>query len=158
MAGIPYERCRTNMTENAIELRHADTDSAVAACFLVLSQLRPHLTDVATLVAQIGRQGQEGYRLLAAWRGGKVIGVAGYRLQENLIYGRFVYVDDLAVLDTERRGNIGVSLLDAVAAEAKASGCKQLILDTGLGNALAQRFYFRCGLLMSAFRFERTLE
>ena len=146
------------MTENAIELRHADADAAVAACFPVLRQLRPHLADVSAVVAQIGRQRQEGYRLLAAWRGGRVVGIAGYRLQENLIYGRFVYVDDLAVLDTERRGNIGASLLDAVAAEAKALGCKQLTLDTGLGNSLAQRFYFRSGLLLSAFHFGRSLE
>ena len=55
------------MTENEIELRQADTDPAVAACFPVLSQLRPHLADVSAVVAQIGRQRQEGYRLLAGY-------------------------------------------------------------------------------------------
>ena len=145
------------MTENAIELRDAETESSVAACFPVLSQLRPSLASVPALVEQIGRQRQEGYRLLAAWRDEKVIGIAGYRLQENLIYGRFVYVDDLAVLDGERGGRVGVCLLDAVVAAATAAGCGQLILDTGLGNALAQRFYFRYGLLTSALRFGRKL-
>jgi GNAT superfamily N-acetyltransferase len=62
------------------------------------------------------------------------------------------------VLDNERRGRVGVRLLDAVTAEATPAGCKQLILDTGLGNALAQRFYFRCGMLTSAMRFSRHLK
>ena len=112
---------------------------------------------MAALVAQIRRQQQEGYRLLAAWRGEAAIGIAGYRFQENLIYGRFVYVDDLAVLDSERGGGLGARLLDGVAAEATEAGCERLILDTGLGNVLAQRFYFRCGLLTSALRFGRDL-
>ena len=58
------------MNENAVELRHADTDAAVAACFPVLRQLRPHLADVSAVVAQIGRQRQEGYRLLAGYEDG----------------------------------------------------------------------------------------
>ena len=146
-----------DMTETAIELRHADTDPEIAACLPVLRQLRPALGDDPAVVDQIGRQRLEGYRLLAAWRGEHVIGIAGYRLQENLIYGRFCYLDDLAVLDSERRSKVGVLLLDAVAAAATVAGCKQLILDTGLGNALAQRFYFRNGMLSSALRFGRAL-
>jgi hypothetical protein len=31
-------------------------------------------------------------------------------------------------------------------------------LDTGLSNALAQRFYFRQGLLTSAIRFSKNLD
>ena len=146
------------MTEPTIELHHATTKPEITACFPVLTQLRPAITNVEALLAQIERQRHEGYRLLAAWRDGTVIGIAGYRLQENLIYGRFVYVDDLAVLDSARRGNVGKTLLDAVAAEAKAADCQQLILNTGLGNALAQRFYFRYGLLTSALRFGRHLD
>ena len=55
------------MTENAIELRQTDTDAAIAACFPVLRQLRLRMADVSAVVAQIGRQRQEGYRLLAGY-------------------------------------------------------------------------------------------
>jgi GNAT superfamily N-acetyltransferase len=142
---------------SALELRHARSDAEIAACFAVLKQLRPHIADEAELLARVRRQQDGGYHLLAAWRNGEVIGAAGYRLQENLISGRFVYVDDLVVLDGERRGGIGARLLDEVARLAKEAGCGRLTLDTGLDNALAQRFYFRWGLLSSALHFGRRL-
>jgi len=33
----------------------------------------------------------------------------------------------------------------------------RLVLDTGLANALAQRFYFRQGLLTSSMRFGKPI-
>ena len=76
--------------------------------------LRPHLADAARRIERVARQSQAGYRLLAAWDGDAVIGLAGYRPEENLIYGRFMYVDDLVVAASDRRGGIGARLLDAV--------------------------------------------
>jgi GNAT superfamily N-acetyltransferase len=142
---------------SAIELRPAASDADIAACFPALQQLRPKLADAAELVARVRRQGEEGYRLLLAWQEGGVVGAAGYRLQENLIRGRFVYVDDLVVLESARRRAIGAALLDEVARLARAAGCVWITLDTGLDNALGQRFYFRWGMLASALHFGKRL-
>jgi ribosomal protein S18 acetylase RimI-like enzyme len=142
---------------SAVALRFADTDADIGACFAVLHQLRPHIATPAELVARVQRQRGHGYRLLAAWRDAQVVGAAGYRMQENLIHGRFVYVDDLVVLDRERRSGIGAALLDAVAADARADGRARMTLDTGLDNALGQRFYFRWGLLATGLHFSRGL-
>jgi len=139
------------------ELRYAESDDDIAACFDLMRDLRPRLADRAELVERVHRQQGEGYRLLALWRDGHPVGAAGYRMQENLIRGRFVYVDDLVVLASERRGGIGAQLLDEVARIAKAAGCGWLTLDTALNNALGQRFYFRWGLLSSALHFSRSL-
>ncbi len=106
-----------------VEFRHAETAADIAACFPAMRQLRPHLTDAEAFSARVGRQAASGYRILAAWRDGEVVGLAGYRPQENLIRGPFCYVDDLVVLDTD------------------------------LGNVLGQRFYFRFGMLPVALRF-----
>lgn len=140
-----------------IDLRIAETDAEIGACFPVLRQLRPHLADAAELVARVQGQRSRGYRLLAARSNGEVLGAAGYRMQENLIHGRFVYVDDLVVSAEARRGGIGAVLLDAVAAEARAAGCARMTLDTGLDNSFAQRFYFRWGLLATGMHFGRNL-
>jgi GNAT superfamily N-acetyltransferase len=141
----------------ATELRHAETDGEITNCFAAFKQLRPHLDNEAELLARVRRQEAGGYRLLTASRGDDVVGVAGYRVLENLIRGRFVYVDDLAVVRSERRGGIGVLLLDEVARMAKQSECGWIILDTGLDNALAQRFYFRWGMLSTALHFGKRL-
>ena len=39
-----------------LDLRHAETDAEVAACFPVMTLLRPHLTGADELVARVGRQ------------------------------------------------------------------------------------------------------
>ncbi|MBR2817973.1 MAG: GNAT family N-acetyltransferase [Reyranella sp.] len=142
---------------SAPELRRAEADRDVEACFPLMQQLRPHLADGTELLARVRRQEAEGYRLLVAWRGDTAVGAAGYRFQENLIRGRFVYVDDLVVLDSERRSGIGAVLLDEVARVAKSAGYGWLTLDTALNNVLGQRFYFRWGLLSTALHFGKAL-
>lgn len=140
-----------------IQLRLIDHEQDYYAAFPVMKELRPHLADAASFIAQVGRQAQQGYRLLAAWQGDRVAGLAGYRLQENLIYGKFLYVDDLITTADTRSDGIGAALIDAVRAEARQQGCAHLVLDTGLGNALGQRFYFRQGLLAAGMHFRQAL-
>lgn len=138
-------------------LRHAEGEAEILACFPAMRQLRPHLTSGAELLERVNRQRAQNYRILAAWRGDAAVALAGYRLQENLIYGPFLYVDDLVTLKGERRGRLGERLLEAVADEARGQGCVRLVLDTGLDNTLAHRFYYRQGLLAGALHFGRPL-
>ncbi len=140
------------------EIRPARAPAELAACFPVMQALRPHLASPSELVERVQRQADQGYRLLAAWAGDAVVGAAGYRMQENLIRGRFCYVDDLVVAEPQRRNGLGARLLDAVSVEARAGGCRWLTLDTGLDNLLGQRFYFRYGMLPSSLRFSKTLD
>jgi ribosomal protein S18 acetylase RimI-like enzyme len=142
----------------SIEIRPAQTPADLEACFPVMHALRPHLADPSELVTRILSQAKQGYHLLAAWRSAAVIGAVGYRMQENLIRGRFCYVDDLVVAEAERRNGLGVRLLDAVAVEARRAGCLRLTLDTGLDNLLGQRFYFRYGMLPASLRFGMQLD
>jgi len=140
------------------QLTHVDSDEEHLACFDVMHELRPHLTDAAAFVAQVRRQAAQGYRLLAARQDGRVVALAGYRVTENLIYGRFVYIDDLVASSGARRHGLGAALIDAVRDEAKSQGCAYLVLDTALANALGQRFYFRQGLLARGLHFGQPLQ
>jgi GNAT superfamily N-acetyltransferase len=140
-----------------IEIKHIENDADLEASFPVMQELRPHLSDRASYVAQIAHQRTQGYRLLAAWRDGAIVGLAGYRLQDNLIYGRFVYVDDLVVTAALHRSGLGARLLQAARQQAIALHCRHFVLDTGLHMHLAQRFYFRQGLLARAMHFVEPL-
>lgn len=142
---------------DSLTLRAVQHPAQCLACFAVIRELRPHLHDAEAFVAQVQRQAGQGYRLLAAWQGEQVVGLAGYRLQENTLYGRFVYIDDLVVLGSEQRGGIGRLLIEAVRREAIDGGHAHLVLDTALGNALGQRFYYRQGLLARAVHFVEAL-
>lgn len=141
-----------------VDIRPARTEAELEACFPVMHALRPHLTGPAEMVERVLRQFDQGYHLLAAWLGNEAVGLAGYRMQENLIRGRFCYVDDLVVAPANRRGGLGAKLLDAVAEEARRADCTRLTLDTALDNLLGQRFYFRYGMLPSSLRFAKGLD
>lgn len=139
-------------------LRHAETDAELRACFPAMRELRPHLQSADELIERVTRMRAQSYRLIAVWRGEEAIALGGYRLQENLVYGRFLYLDDLVTLQSERGGQWGARLIAETTRIAQAEGCVRLVLDTGLSNALAQRFYFRQGLLTSSMRFGKALE
>ncbi|MFP6848984.1 MAG: GNAT family N-acetyltransferase [Pseudomonas sp.] len=138
-------------------LKHLEDASGFAASFDLMRVLRPHMSEPAAYVAQLLRQVEQGYRLLALCKAQQLVGLAGYRELENLLYGRFIYVDDLVVSPTLQRSGLGAQLLSAVRAQAVQRGCDHLVLDTGLHMPLAQRFYFRQGLLARGMHFTQSL-
>lgn len=143
--------------QSGITIAHVESIDDLEASFCVMQELRPNLQDRAAYVAQVQHQAMQGYRLLAAWSDGVIVGLAGYRLTQNLLYGRFVYVDDLVVTATLQRSGVGELLLKAARQQAIDLHCTHLILDTGLHMALAQRFYFRQGLLARGMHFVEPL-
>ncbi|WP_158940444.1 GNAT family N-acetyltransferase [Burkholderia sp. S171] len=140
-----------------IKLRELNNPVLQRAGFALMRELRPHLTDETAFSEQITRQYTHGYRLLGAHMGERIVGLIGYRQTENTLYGRFVYVDDLVVDAGERQHGLGAILITAVRDEATRLGCQHLVLDTGLHMALAQRFYFRQGLLARGMHFVQPL-
>jgi ribosomal protein S18 acetylase RimI-like enzyme len=138
-------------------LRDVETVEELRACYPAMRELRPHLETEDDFVARVTRMREQGYRILAAWEQGEVVALAGYRLQENLVYGRFLYVDDLVAVEKSRSQRWGAHLLTRLTSYAEREACVKLVLDTGLSNALAQRFYFREGLLPGAMRFGKLL-
>jgi GNAT superfamily N-acetyltransferase len=136
-----------------IEFRSIEQPADIGACHAVMMELRPHLKDSDSFIQQVLRQREQGFRLSAAWCDGQVIGVIGYRLQENLMYGRFVFVDDLVVQKQFRSEGVGARLLSVARAYAWETSCRHFVLDTGLHMARAQRFYFSQGLLAHAMGF-----
>lgn len=130
----------------------AQTPAEIERCFSVLAQLRPHL-DAQTFVAQVQRQIEGGYRLAYLDDDGGVRAVAGYRVIEMLSRGRFLYVDDLVTdRDTRSRG-YGDAFFDWLLDQARAEGCRQLDLDSGVQRSEAHRFYFRKRMQVASFHF-----
>lgn len=144
--------------QDNIEFRHLESAADIAASFAVMRELRQQLQNQEDYADRVSRQQNQGYRLLAACLDGQIAGLAGYRHQENLIYGAFTYIDDLVVRAADQRSNIGEKLIEQVKREALGAGRSVLVLDTGLANALAQRFYFRQGLLARGLHFSMALE
>jgi len=144
-------------------------EADIASTFDVMVQLRPHL-ERGGYVATVLRMMAGGFRLAAVREGvpagaeqaggraGRVVAVAGYRLTESLFAGRHLYVDDLVTGETERSRGYGKLLLDWLKAEARAAGCRELHLDSGVQRHDAHRFYLRERMHISSYHFRLSLD
>lgn len=138
------------------EIRVAESDEEIAACWGVMRELRPDVPE-GDFLARVRRQEAAGYRIACVRREGRVVAVAGFRLGETLAWGRFLYVDDLVTLASERSRGHGAALLRFLAARARDAGCGQLHLDSGVQRRDAHRFYEREGLAITSHHFARKL-
>lgn len=113
------------------------------------------------MAARIDAQRAGGYRVAAAFDAGEedAAAVAGFRIGENLAWGRFLYVDDLVTRASHRGRGHADAVMAWVSEEAERMGCGELHLDSGVGpdREDAHRFYFRHRLRISAYHFAREL-
>jgi GNAT superfamily N-acetyltransferase len=119
-------------------------------------QLRPQLP--ADYDAKMRRVFAGGGRMVVAVQDNFVLGVAVYRCHENTAEGFKCYVDDLVTDEGRRSQGIGRVLLAHVAHEARAQGCEQITLDSGVQRGGAHRFYFREGFVIASFNFKRPIQ
>src|SRR3954463_15654489 len=139
------------------ELPEGETHRAARA----LLELRPQRAPAEVLVAQADAQRAAGYRLAGSFEPGEegAPAVAGFRVQENLAWGRHLYVDDLSTRADRRGRGHGGALMRWLAKEASRAGCEQLPLDSGVGpdREDAHRLYFNAGLRISSYHFQRLI-
>jgi GNAT superfamily N-acetyltransferase len=140
-----------------VTIQPALTDDDILATRAVMLDLRPNIAPDEYL-ATIRRMMQtDGYHLAALRADGQVRAVAGYRCIEMLYAGKLMYVDDLNTDPAQRSQGYGRALMDWLKAQARAHGCGQLHLDSGVQREHTHRFYFREGLTINAYHFRVQL-
>ena len=121
----------------------------------LLRQLRSDLND-ATFATRLARAVTQGYRVLGAEDAkGALVGALGYRISDDLCWGRTFYVDDLIVDKTNRGAGIGQALMSAARQIARPS-CDHIRLCSGMTRLDAHRFYEAQGLARFSFQFVAT--
>jgi GNAT superfamily N-acetyltransferase len=136
----------------------AEDRESIARCFPVMRELRTHLRDESEFIERVLRQREQGYRLAFLETAGEVRAAAGYRLSENLAWGRFLYVDDLVTRADERSAGHGRALFDWLVAEARREGCAQFHLDSGVQRFAAHRFYLARRMDITSHHFGLALD
>ena len=132
-------------------------ESGIAAAALL--ELRPHHGSVEALAARIDAQRADGYRVAASLADGQAAAVAGFRIAENLAWGRFLYVDDLVTRAALRGRGHADAVMAWVEAEARRAGCDELHLDSGVrpDREDAHRFYVRHRLRITSYHVARNV-
>jgi predicted GNAT superfamily acetyltransferase len=139
------------------ELLEGESLRAAAA----LLELRPHVGSPEAMAERIDGQRAAGYRVVGSFDAGAedAAAVAGFRIGENLAWGRFLYVDDLVTRAAGRGRGHADAVMAWVAEEASRAGCGELHLDSGVGPERedAHRFYFLHHMRIAAYHFSRGL-
>jgi GNAT superfamily N-acetyltransferase len=134
----------------------AESDTQIERCFSVMTQLRPHLSQ-ADFVDRVQQQRQTGYQLVFLEMENQVVAVAGFRISNNLAWGKFLYVDDLIVDKNKRSHGYGKQLFQWLVKYAQDRHCKQLHLDSGVQRFAAHKFYLQQNMNISSHHFSLTI-
>lgn len=135
------------------EIHTANTAEQIRACYRVMRQLRPHLTEEPAFVEQVQRQLAQGYQLVYLRDGEEVKAVAGFRFLEFLAWGKVLYIDDLITDAKTRKNEFGGKLLRWVIEQAKKAKCDQVHLDSGPQRHDAHRLYLNHGFKIACHHF-----
>jgi len=138
-------------------VEEALTDDAILGTRDVMRQLRPGIQPDQYLDTVRRMMRTDGYHLAALYESGSVRSVAGYRFMEMLYAGRIMYVDDLNTDEAHRSRGCGRVLMAWLKARARADGCGQLHLDSGVQREATHRYYFRERFAINAYHFRLDL-
>jgi len=137
-------------------IKIAKTDNEINTCYSVMQELRPHINKEEFL-SRVRNQERSGYQLAYVQEADEIVAVAGFRMSENLAWGKFMYVDDLVTLSAQRSKGFGSKLLSWLKEYAIKNSCSQFHLDSGTQRKEAHRFYEREGMSITGYHFFESI-
>lgn len=152
------ESMKRTDTIGTIKICMATSNEEIQSCYVVMQQLRPHLTDKQDFVEQVQRQLKEGYHLAYLAVGDEIQALIGFRFLEFLAWGRVLYIDDLITDAHTRRNGFGQQLLKWVIEQARHKNCDQVHLDSGPQRHEAHRLYLNQGFKIIGHHFALDLK
>jgi hypothetical protein len=127
----------------------------LAAAESVHRQLRPHMPrDYVGRMREVFAGGAE---MAVAVDAGKVVGITVFRVLEKTHSGRDLYCDDLITDETRRSSGVGRALVQYMERLCRERGCDTFSLDSGTWRQQAHKFYFREGMTITSFHFDKKV-
>ena len=133
------------------EVTHPDLLRAAEG---VHRQLRPHLADYVGRMSEVLAAGAE---MAVAVEDGAVKGVTVFRVLEKTHSGRDLYCDDLVTDEAKRSTGVGHALMRYMEEVCRERGCDTFSLDSGAWRQQAHKFYFREGMTITSFHFDKKI-
>jgi GNAT superfamily N-acetyltransferase len=127
----------------------------LAAAEGVHRELRPHLP--ADYIARMKEVFAGGAQMAVAVVDGKVAGVTVFRILEKTHSGRDLYCDDLVTSEKSRSKGVGHALVEYMEKVCRERRCDTFSLDSGTARQQAHKFYFREGMTITSFHFDKKI-
>ncbi|MEJ0085997.1 MAG: GNAT family N-acetyltransferase [Pseudomonadota bacterium] len=144
------------MQDNSARITLAIEGPDIAACFPVMSELRPHLKADEFVPRILHLMNTTAFELARLDDGG-IQAAAGFRVSEWLHAGKYLEIEDLVVASGARSRGYGGELFDWLLAQAASRSCHQLRLLSGVKRTDAHRFYLRKGMVIEAHYFSMSV-
>ncbi|MGZ5035133.1 MAG: N-acetyltransferase family protein [Usitatibacter sp.] len=127
----------------------------LAAAESVHRQLRPHLPE--DYVGRMKEVFAGGAEMAVAVADGRVAGITVFRILEKTHSGRDLYCDDLVADEKMRSAGVGHALMQYMERICAERRCDTFSLDSGTWRQQAHKFYFREGMTISSFHFDKKI-
>lgn len=114
--------------------------------------LNPKLSRT-TLEDRLSLMMLKGYRCVAAYDNGDMIGLAGFWVGCRFYSGPYVEADNVIVSPDYRNRGIGLQLMNWIHDEGRRCGCVVGMLDSWMTYTDAHRFYERLGYQKPGYHF-----
>jgi GNAT superfamily N-acetyltransferase len=122
-----------------------------------LLELRKDAGPLDRLIERVDGQRAAGYRVVGAFEEGddEAQAVIGFKVTENLVWGRYLYIEDVVTRPSGRGKGHAPNLMEWVLAQGREAGCTSAHLNSGTGadRRGAHRFYFNSGMRIAAHHF-----
>ena len=127
----------------------------LAASESVHRELRQHLP--ADYIARMKEVFAGGAEMAVAVVDGRVAGVTVFRILEKTHSGRDLYCDDLVTSQRSRSTGVGHALIEYMEKLCRERRCDTFSLDSGTWRQQAHKFYFREGMTITSFHFDKKI-
>lgn len=128
-----------------IVIRELTSREELRSTFALIQQLNPEVDEPLFLRRLDEMLLEGGYRCIASYQGGRMVGVAGFWTGTHLWCGKYVEPDNVVVDRAQRGGGIGGLMMDWIEAEAYRLGCEILKLEAYAERTRTRDFYRRKG-------------
>ena len=127
----------------------------LASAEAVHRQLRTHLgADYPGRMKEVFASGAE---MAVAVLDGAVAGITVFRVLEKTHSGRDLYCDDLVTDERRRSTGVGHALIQYMEGVCRERACDTFSLDSGAQRQQAHKFYFREGMTITSFHFDKKV-
>jgi len=101
---------------------------------------------------------KQGWKLVAIFDESKKASVAAsFYIGKRLYCGKYIQIENLAVVDNLRSEGLGKEVLNFVEEEGKKNHCDRIILDSYVENYDAHKFFFREEHYIRGYHFNKPL-
>lgn len=134
-----------------IRINHSDDISVIGPILRVLR----NTLDAELFGSRLALALEGGYRAFVTE---DASGCLGYRITQDIFWGKTFYIDDLVVQPNLRSSGVGAALLERAKLEARTLKCNHIRLCSGLSRADAHRFYEQNEFTRTSIQFFHSLQ